>query len=140
MIKGLGPLPTTTPLDNIFHQREEHTDHVMVLPDDFILISTYESVNIPNGYAARVEGKSSLGRLGLSIHTTAGFIDPGFYGQITLEVSNNSPNPLIISPNQKIAQLCVFQVSGYSQRPYGTEGLNSAYQGQHGPTVSLGVR
>jgi len=115
-------------------------ESVLVGPRAFYLISTLETVTIPRNYAARVEGKSSLGRIGLSIHTTAGFIDPGFTGQITLEISNNSNRTILLNKNQKIGQLCLFTLSSPALYPYGTPNLGSAYQGQRGPTTGEGTR
>lgn len=105
-------------------------------PGAFILASTIEFIGICEHYAARVEGKSSLGRLGLMVHSTAGFIDPGFRGQITLELSNVNNSPIMLTPGMAIAQLCVFELKTPAREPYGSEGLGSRYQGQRGPTAS----
>lgn len=105
-------------------------------PGLFVLASTVQTVGICEGYAARVEGKSSLGRLGLMVHSTAGFIDPGFRGQITLELSNVNNSPIMLTPGMAIAQLCVFELKTPARKPYGSEGLGSKYQGQQGPTPS----
>ena len=86
--------------------------------------------------AARLEGKSSLGRLGLLTHSTAGFIDPGFSGHVTLELSNTATMPILLYPGLKIGQLCFFDLSSPAEHPYGSEGLGSHYQGQRGPTPS----
>lgn len=86
--------------------------------------------------AARLEGKSSLGRLGLVTHSTAGFIDPGFHGHITLELSNSATLPLLLWPGMKIGQLAVFKMSGPAEHPYGSTVRGSRYQGQRGPTAS----
>ena len=107
-------------------------------PDGFVLASTKEFVNIPDNIAARFEGKSSLGRLGLTTHVTAGFIDAGFSGQITLEIKNETKYPIYIYEGMKIGQLCFFELDKEARRPYGSEGLGSHYQGQTGPTVARG--
>ncbi|GGM26825.1 dCTP deaminase [Micromonospora sonchi] len=101
-----------------------------------VLASTVERVTLDATLAARVEGKSSVGRLGLATHVTAGFIDPGFSGHITLELVNLAPRPLLLHAGMRIGQLCVFQLSGPSRWPYGSAGLSSHYQGQRGPTAS----
>jgi dCTP deaminase len=102
-------------------------------PGDFILGSTMETVRLGPTLAARLEGKSTLGRLGLLTHATAGFIDPGFEGTITLELSNVSANPIMLRPGMKIGQLAVIRLSSAVGRPYGTPSLGSHYQGQIGP-------
>lgn len=105
-------------------------------PGQFVLASTIEFVGVCEHYGARVEGKSSLGRLGLMVHSTAGFIDPGFRGQITLELSNVNNSPIMLTPGMAIAQLCVFELKTPARKPYGSKGLGSRYQGQRGPTAS----
>jgi dCTP deaminase len=105
-------------------------------PGEFVLASTLEIVTLPDDLAARLEGKSSLGRLGLLTHSTAGFIDPGFSGHVTLELSNVANLPITLWPGMKIGQLCVFRLSSPAERPYGTESIASRYQGQRGPTPS----
>lgn len=105
-------------------------------PGDFALGCTLETVTLSPAIAARLEGKSSLGRLGLVVHSTAGWIDPGFSGQITLELSNLSPLPVILRPGRPIGQLCVMRLSSPASRPYGSPELGSKYQGQCGPTPS----
>jgi dCTP deaminase len=105
-------------------------------PGEFVLASTLETVTLSDRYAARLEGKSSLGRLGLLTHSTAGWIDPGFSGRVTLELSNVANLPIKLWPGMSIGQLCVFQLSSSSARPYGADGVGSHYQGQHGPTPS----
>lgn len=106
-------------------------------PGDFILGCTVERISLSNGIVARLEGKSSLGRLGLLVHATAGFIDPGFDGQITLELSNLTRYPIKLYPNMKIAQVSFMQMTRPSDNPYGTAEVRSKYQGQSGPTPSL---
>ncbi len=105
-------------------------------PGEFVLGSTYEVVTLPDDIAARLEGKSSLGRLGLLTHSTAGFIDPGFSGHVTLELSNVATLPIKLWPGMKIGQLCFFRLSSPSRHPYGSEKYGSRYQGQRGPTPS----
>jgi dCTP deaminase len=104
-------------------------------PGEFVLGSTYEVITLPDDVAARLEGKSSLGRLGLLTHSTAGFIDPGFSGHVTLELSNVATLPIKLWPGMKIGQLCFFRLSSPAEQPYGTV-LGSRYQGQRGPTAS----
>ncbi len=105
-------------------------------PGEFVLGSTYEVVSLPDDVAGRLEGKSSLGRLGLLTHSTAGFIDPGFSGHITLELSNVATLPILLYPGMKIGQLCLFRLSSPALHPYGSEKYGSRYQGQRGPTPS----
>jgi len=105
-------------------------------PGEFVLGSTYEYVSLPDDVAARLEGKSSLGRLGLLTHSTAGFIDPGFEGHVTLELSNVATLPIALWPGMKVGQLCFFRLSSPAARPYGSAGAGSHYQGQRGPTPS----
>ncbi len=105
-------------------------------PGEFVLGSTLEVVRLPDDLVARLEGKSSLGRLGLLIHSTAGFIDPGFDGHVTLELSNVANLPITIYPGMKIGQLSFMLLSEPAERPYGSSGMGSKYQGQRGPTPS----
>lgn len=105
-------------------------------PGEFVLGSTWEQVGLGAGIAARLEGKSSLGRLGLLTHSTAGFIDPGFSGHVTLELSNMATLPVKLWPGMKIGQLCFFQLSSPAEHPYGSTEYGSRYQGQRGPTPS----
>jgi dCTP deaminase len=105
-------------------------------PGEFVLGATYELVTLPDDIAARLEGKSSLGRLGLLTHSTAGFIDPGFSGHVTLELSNVATLPITLWPGMKIGQLCFFRLSSPAEHPYGAERYGSRYQGQRGPTAS----
>lgn len=105
-------------------------------PGEFVLGATYEAVTLPDDIAARLEGKSSLGRLGLLTHSTAGFIDPGFSGHVTLELSNVATLPITLWPGMKIGQLCFFRLSSPAEHPYGSEKYGSRYQGQRGPTAS----
>jgi dCTP deaminase len=105
-------------------------------PGEFVLGSTLEVVTLGDALAARIEGKSSLGRLGLLTHSTAGFIDPGFSGHVTLELSNVATLPMTLWPGMKIGQLCVFRLSSPAEHPYGSAVAGSRYQGQRGPTQS----
>jgi dCTP deaminase len=116
---------------------ETADDEPFVLhPGEFVLGSTFESVNLPDDLAGRLEGKSSLGRLGLLTHSTAGFIDPGFTGHITLELSNVANLPITLWPGMKIGQLCLFRLTSPAEHPYGSTSAGSRYQGQRGPTPS----
>jgi len=95
-----------------------------------------ERVGIPDDIVARLEGKSSLGRLGLLIHSTAGYVDPGWDGYLTLELSNVANLPITIYPTMKIGQISFFRLSTPAERPYGSSQTKSKYQGQRGPTAS----
>jgi dCTP deaminase len=105
-------------------------------PGEFVLGSTLELCTLPDDLAGRLEGKSSLGRLGLLTHSTAGFIDPGFSGHITLELSNVANLPITLWPGMKIGQLCILRLTSPAEHPYGSERVGSKYQGQRGPTPS----
>lgn len=105
-------------------------------PGEFVLASTYEVVTLPDDVAGRLEGKSSLGRLGLLTHSTAGFIDPGFSGHVTLELSNVATLPIKLWAGMKIGQLCLIRLSSPAEQPYGSSAYGSRYQGQRGPTAS----
>jgi dCTP deaminase len=111
-------------------------DGFVLHPGEFVLGSTLETVSLPDDLAARVEGKSSLGRLGLMTHATAGFVDPGFSGHVTLELSNVATLPIILWPGMKVGQLCFFRLTSPAENPYGSEKYGSHYQGQRGPTAS----
>lgn len=111
-------------------------DPFVLHPGQFVLGSTVEFVQLPDDLSGRLEGKSSLGRLGLLTHSTAGFIDPGFHGHITLELSNVATLPIMLWPGMKIGQLCLFQLTGPAEHPYGSRQAGSHYQGQRGPTPS----
>ncbi|QIK84580.1 dCTP deaminase [Sanguibacter sp. HDW7] len=116
---------------------ETPADEPFVLhPGEFVLGATYEQVTLPDDIAARLEGKSSLGRLGLLTHSTAGFIDPGFSGHVTLELSNVATLPIMLWPGMKIGQLCFFRLETPAENPYGSSVYGSRYQGQRGPTAS----
>ncbi|CAN5296100.1 dCTP deaminase [soil metagenome] len=114
----------------------ETGEEFILHPGEFVLGSTYELVTLPDDVAARLEGKSSLGRLGLLTHSTAGFIDPGFSGHVTLELANVATLPIKLYPGMKIGQLCFFRLSSPAEHPYGSEKYGSRYQGQRGPTAS----
>lgn len=106
-------------------------------PGEFVLGTTLERLTLPDDIVARIEGKSSLGRLGLLIHATAGFVDPGWRdGQITLELSNVAPLPIRLWPGMRIAQFSFMRMDAPAQRPYGHPALGSRYQGQSGPVAS----
>ena len=105
-------------------------------PGEFVLASTLEVISLGDQLAGRLEGKSSLGRLGLLTHSTAGFIDPGFSGHVTLELSNVANLPITLWPGMKIGQLCIFRLSSPAEHPYGSAVYGSRYQGQRGPTAS----
>ena len=123
--------------DDLTELIEPEGDEPFILhPGEFALGSVYEVVTLPDDVAARVEGKSSLGRLGLLTHATAGFIDPGFSGHVTLELSNVATLPIKLWPGMKIGQLCLIRLSSPSENPYGTAVSGSRYQDQRGPTAS----
>ncbi len=113
-----------------------HDQAFVLHPGEFVLASTYEAITVPDDLAVRVEGKSSTGRLGLVTHSTAGFVDPGFSGHITLELSNVATLPIKLWPGMKIGQLCFFRLSSPAEHPYGSSQYGSRYQGQRGPTAS----
>ena len=115
-------------------------DPFMLHPGEFVLGSTLERIKLGDDVVARLEGKSSLGRLGLLIHSTAGFIDPGFEGHITLELSNVATLPIAIYPEMKIGQISFYQMTTAAEFPYGSPELGSKYQGQTGPTASRSHR
>ena len=114
----------------------ERDEPFILHPGEFVLGSTFEIVTMPNDLAARLEGKSSLGRLGLLTHSTAGFVDPGFSGHVTLELSNAATLPIKLWPGMKVGQLCFFRLSSPAENPYGSAKYGSRYQGQRGPTAS----
>jgi dCTP deaminase len=111
-------------------------DPFILHPGEFVLGSTAERVAIPSDLVGRIEGKSSLGRLGLLIHTTAGFVDAGWDGQLTLEFSNVASLPITLYPGMKIGQISFIQMTSGADNPYGTGALGSKYQGQRGPRPS----
>jgi dCTP deaminase len=115
-------------------------DPLVLHPGEFVLGSTLEVITLGDQLAGRLEGKSSLGRLGLLTHSTAGFIDPGFSGHVTLELSNVATLPIRLWPGMKIGQLCIFRLSSPAENPYGSAVYGSRYQGQRGPTPSRAWR
>ena len=114
----------------------EHDEAFILHPGEFVLGSTLERITLPDDLVARLEGKSSLGRLGLLIHSTAGFIDPGWDGHVTLELSNVANLPITIYYGMKIGQLSFVQLTEPAENPYGSALIGSKYQGQRGPTPS----
>jgi len=125
------PMPDLTELVKV-----EPGEPFILHPGEFVLGSTLERVAIPDDMVARLEGKSSLGRLGLLIHSTAGYVDPGWDGYLTLELSNVANLPITIYPGMKIGQISFFRLSTAAERPYGSSETKSKYQGQRGPTAS----
>ena len=125
------------PMDDLTELVEVDGDEAFILhPGEFVLGSTLERITLPDDLVARLEGKSSLGRLGLLIHSTAGFIDPGWDGHVTLELSNVANLPITIFYGMKIGQISFVQLSEPAENPYGAATLGSKYQGQSGPTPS----
>jgi len=123
--------------DDLTEMVEVGDDEAFLLhPGEFVLGSTLEVVTLGDDLASRLEGKSSLGRLGLLTHSTAGFIDPGFSGHVTLELSNVANLPIKLYPGMKIGQICVLPLSSPAEHPYGSDRYGSRYQGQRGPTPS----
>ena len=114
----------------------ERDEPFILHPGEFVLGSSFEIVTLPDDLAARLEGKSSLGRLGLLTHSTAGFVDPGFSGHVTLELSNVATLPIKLWPGMKVGQLCFIRLSSPAENPYGSAKYGSRYQGQRGPTAS----
>ncbi len=125
------PMPDLTELVEIDDGRA-----FILHPGEFVLGATLERISLPDDLVARLDGKSSLGRLGLQVHSTAGLADPGFTGQITLELSNMTRLPISLYPGMRVAQLVFEMLSTPADRPYGHGGLGSKYQGQSGPTPS----
>ena len=115
----------------------ENDEPFILHPGEFVLGSTLERVRLPDDLVARLEGKSSLGRLGLLIHSTAGYVDPGWKGNLTLELSNVANLPIALYSGMKIGQISFFKMSSPVERPYGSRELGSRYQGQSSPTASL---
>ena len=127
--------------DDLTELVEPTGDEPFVLhPGEFVLGSTLEVVTLPDDLAARLEGKSSYGRLGLVTHSTAGFIDPGFSGHVTLELSNLANLPITLWPGMRIGQICLFRLSSPAEHPYGSSVYGSRYQDQRGPTPSRAFR
>ena len=127
------------PVENLTEVETVKDDEPFVLhPGEFVLGSTLERVRLGPDLVARVEGKSSLGRLGLLVHATAGYVDPGWDGHLTMELSNVANLPIRLYYGMKIGQLSFLELSTEAERPYGSPGLRSKYQGQTGPTASRG--
>jgi dCTP deaminase len=125
------------PMDDLTELIEVAGDDAFILhPGEFVLGQTLESIALPNDIVARLEGKSSLGRLGLLIHSTAGFVDPSFEGNLTLELSNVANLPITIYYGMPIGQISFMRMDEPVERPYGAEGVGSKYQGQAEPTPS----
>jgi dCTP deaminase len=111
-------------------------EHFVLHPGEFVLGATLERITLGDDVVARLEGKSSLARLGLVIHSTAGFIDAGFDGDVTLELSNVATLPILLYPGMRIAQFAFFELDRPAEHPYGAGARGSKYQGQRGPTAS----
>lgn len=125
------------PMDDLTELIEVPDGEAFILhPGEFVLGSTVERVGIAADLAARLEGKSSLGRLGLLTHSTAGFLDPGFVGHVTLELSNVAHLPITLYPGMRVGQIAVFELTTPADRPYGSATMGSKYQNQDGPTPS----
>src|SRR5579871_3435750 len=124
------------PQDDLTELVEVGEEPFILHPGEFVLGSTLERVRLPDDLVARLEGKSSLGRLGLLIHSTAGFIDPGWDGHVTLELSNVANLPITIYPGMKIGQISFMQMTEPAATPYGAAAIGSKYKGQRGPTAS----
>ncbi|MEK6800681.1 MAG: dCTP deaminase, partial [Nanoarchaeota archaeon] len=114
----------------------EKDEPIIIHPREFVLGETREYFEFPNDIVGRLEGKSSLGRIGIIIHSTAGYVDPGFKGTLTLEISNLANIPIALYPKMKIAQMSFHFLSTPADVPYGSPKLGSKYQGQRGPTES----
>lgn len=126
-------IPSDDPIDpeKPDEQFERFTrNEVTLYPGDFLLGTTAERIGVPSTVAARVEGKSTLGRLGLIVHSTAGFVDPGFQGNITLEMTNINVRPIILRAGMRICQIAFYPMTGVVERPYGHKSLGSHYHGQ----------
>jgi len=108
----------------------------IIHPGEFALATTYETVKLPDNLVARVEGRSSIGRLGITMHVTAGYVDPGFCGKITLELSNVGKMPVAIYPRQRVCQIVFETMTSPSERPYGHPERDSKYMGQKNPEAS----
>lgn len=133
----LGAIDPSQAQPELFRQIDVPRGEPFVLrPRGFALATTFERITLGSNLAARIEGKSSLGRLGYRVHSTAGFLDPGFDGPVTLELSNDGVVPILWWPGMAVGQLCVFRLSSRPRRIYGDPGLGSRYQGQQGPTAS----
>ena len=129
------------PMEGFTELVEVAEDETFIIqPGEFVLAATLETITLPDDIVARVDGKSSLGRLGLLIHATAGFVDPGWTGRLTLELSNVAKMPIAVRPGMRICQISFLRLSTPAERLYGSPGLGSKYQGQTGPTASRGYQ
>jgi len=132
-----GYIDVKTPMPDLTELVETGEDEAFILhPGEFVLGATLERVTLGVDLVARLEGKSSLGRLGLQVHSTAGFIDPGFDGHVTLELANVSNLPITLYAAMKVGQISFLEMTTPAAKPYGSSGLGSKYQGQVGPTPS----
>ena len=132
-----GVIDVKTPMPDLTEPVETGEDEAFILhPGEFVLGATLERVTLGVDLVARLEGKSSLGRLGLQVHSTAGFIDPGFDGHVTLELANVSNLPITLYAAMKVGQISFLEMTTPAAKPYGSSGLGSKYQGQAGPTPS----
>ena len=135
--RGLSRIDVRSDLKHLTKAEEIHENAPFLLHSGaFILGSTVEWVEIADDLVARIEGKSSLGRLGLLVHSTAGYVDPGWKGDLTLELFNCSPLPITLYRGMPIGQISFLNLSTKADRPYGSKSLRSKYQGQTGPTAS----
>ncbi|MCK9151237.1 dCTP deaminase [Methanobacterium alcaliphilum] len=114
----------------------EGDESFIIHPGEFALATTYETVRLPANLVARVEGRSSMGRLGITMHVTAGYIDPGFHGKITLEISNIGKMPVALYPGQRVCQIVFETMTSPSEKPYGHPDRDSKYMGQTRPETS----
>lgn len=117
----------------------EENDCILIQPGEFLLASTKERVELNSNIAAQIDGRSSIGRLGIGVHVTAGWIDPGFKGKITLEIYNVNSQSILIPVGYKVCQLIVFKLSSKCKRSYGSKQLHSSYQNQYKPRVAKNV-
>ena len=132
-----GFIDVKTPMPELTELVETGDDEPFILhPGEFVLGATLERLTLGVDLVARLEGKSSLGRLGLQVHSTAGFVDPGFDGHVTLELANVSNLPITLYPAMKVGQVSFLAMTTAAEKPYGSSGLGSKYQGQIGPTPS----
>jgi len=137
---GILPRPyldVAQPMEGFTELVEVAKDEPFIIqPGEFVLAATLETITLPDDIVARVDGKSSLGRLGLLIHATAGFVDPGWTGRLTLELSNVAKMPIAVRPDMRICQISFLRLSTPAERLYGSPELGSKYQGQTEPTAS----
>ena len=133
----MGIIDVKTNTEDLTELVEIDDDGVFILhPGEFVLGTTLERVSLPDDLVARLEGKSSLGRLGLLIHSTAGFVDAGWDGQLTLELSNVASLPITLYPKMKIGQISFIKMTTPADHPYGSGEVGSKYQNQRGPIAS----